>query len=193
MNLHTVQFGLMPYFQRKIVNNKFPGDVPGNILLVSIEGVEARDVSIDVIHLVFSAFCSVHKIATFEKTVGFQALIQFSDAETASLARNALDKRSIPRYLLPEHVGSCHFCISYSGHKDLNIKFQSNHSSCVVMASVTTATAAIETLEGHSTHDGGYCQLHLTYSRHIDLNVKLILIEQNCLAIQFSLRKSATH
>ncbi|XP_061350645.1 polypyrimidine tract-binding protein homolog 1-like isoform X2 [Gastrolobium bilobum] len=114
--------------RHEIVNNKSPGDIPGNVLLVTIEGVEAGDVSIDVIHLVFSAFGFVHKIATFEKTAGFQALIQFTDAETASSARNALDGRSIPRYLLPDHVGSCNLRISYSAHKDLNIKFQSNRS-----------------------------------------------------------------
>ncbi|XP_031254039.1 polypyrimidine tract-binding protein homolog 1 isoform X3 [Pistacia vera] len=114
--------------RHEIVNNKSPGDVPGNVLLVTIEGVEAGDVSIDVIHLVFSAFGFVHKIATFEKAAGFQALIQFTDAETASAARNALDGRSIPRYLLPEHVGSCHLRISYSAHTDLNIKFQSHRS-----------------------------------------------------------------
>lgn len=38
--------------RHEIVNNKGPGDVPGNVLLVTIEGVEAGDVSIDVIHLV---------------------------------------------------------------------------------------------------------------------------------------------
>ncbi|KAF9626239.1 hypothetical protein IFM89_031366, partial [Coptis chinensis] len=83
--------------RQEIVNNKSGGDVAGNVLLVTIEGVEAGDVSIDVIHLVFSAFGFVHKIATFEKAAGFQALIQFTDAETASSARNALDGRSIPR------------------------------------------------------------------------------------------------
>lgn len=114
--------------RHEIVNNKGPGDVPGNVLLVTIEGVEAGDVSIDVIHLVFSAFGFVHKIATFEKAAGFQALIQFSDAETAAAAREALDGRSIPRYLLPSHVGSCHLRISYSAHTDLNIKFQSHRS-----------------------------------------------------------------
>ncbi|GAV84009.1 RRM_1 domain-containing protein/RRM_5 domain-containing protein [Cephalotus follicularis] len=114
--------------RHEIVNNKSPGDVPGNVLLVTIEGVEAGDVSIDVIHLVFSAFGFVHKIATFEKAAGFQALIQFTDAETASSARNALDGRSIPRYLLPEHVNSCSLRISYSAHTDLNIKFQSHRS-----------------------------------------------------------------
>ncbi|KAL5722870.1 hypothetical protein ACHQM5_006333 [Ranunculus cassubicifolius] len=114
--------------RQEIVNNKSCGDVAGNVLLVTIEGVEAGDVSIDVIHLVFSAFGFVHKIATFEKAAGFQALIQFTDAETASSARDALDGRSIPRYLLPEHVGSCHLRISYSAHTDLNIKFQSHRS-----------------------------------------------------------------
>lgn len=32
------------------------------------------------------------------------------------------------RYLLPEHVESCHLRISYSAHTDLNIKFQSHRS-----------------------------------------------------------------
>ncbi|TYI63394.1 hypothetical protein E1A91_D09G014400v1 [Gossypium mustelinum] len=114
--------------RHEIVNNKSPGDTPGNVLLVTIEGVEANDVTIETIHLVFSAFGFVHKIATFEKAAGFQALIQFTDAETASSARNALDGRSIPRYLLPGHVTSCHLRISYSAHTDLNIKFQSHRS-----------------------------------------------------------------
>ncbi|XP_065026083.1 polypyrimidine tract-binding protein homolog 1-like isoform X2 [Musa acuminata AAA Group] len=83
--------------RQEIVNNKVSGEVAGNVLLVTIEGVEAGDVSIDVIHLVFSAFGFVHKIATFEKAAGFQALIQYTDAPTASEARNALDGRSIPR------------------------------------------------------------------------------------------------
>ncbi|PWA74108.1 Nucleotide-binding, alpha-beta plait [Artemisia annua] len=146
--------------RHEIVNNKGPGDVPGNVLLVTMEGVEAGDVSIDVIHLVFSAFGFVHKIATFEKTAGFQALIQFTDAATALSAREALDGRSIPRhvstmcYLLPGHVGSCNLRITYSAHTDLNIKFQSHRSSYL--------------LPGHV----GSCNLRITYSAHTDLNIK---------------------
>ncbi|KAK1284862.1 hypothetical protein QJS10_CPB20g02041 [Acorus calamus] len=83
--------------RHEIVNNKPAGDVPSNVLLVTVEGVDAGDVSIDVLHLVFSAFGFVHKITTFEKTAGYQALIQFSDVETASTAKHALDGRSIPR------------------------------------------------------------------------------------------------
>ncbi|KAF7048800.1 hypothetical protein CFC21_057482 [Triticum aestivum] len=114
--------------RQEIINNKSPGETAGNVLLVTIEGVQASDVTIDVIHLVFSAFGFVHKIATFEKAAGFQALIQYTDAPTASAAREALDGRSIPRYLLPDHVVSCHLRISFSAHKDLNIKFQSHRS-----------------------------------------------------------------
>ncbi|KHG04021.1 hypothetical protein F383_18517 [Gossypium arboreum] len=105
--------------RQEIVNNKTTADIAGNVLLVTIEGQDARLVSIDVLHLdhvkgiisngslvhpekehmcVFSAFGFVHKITTFEKTAGFQALVQFSDAETATSAKNALDGRIIPRF-----------------------------------------------------------------------------------------------
>uniref|UniRef100_A0ACD5ZYR1 Uncharacterized protein n=1 Tax=Avena sativa TaxID=4498 RepID=A0ACD5ZYR1_AVESA len=114
--------------RQEITNNKGTGDSSGNVLLVTFEGVQPNDVSIDVIHLVFSAFGFVHKIATFEKAAGFQALIQYTDAPTALEAKNSLDGRSIPRYLLPEHVSICHLRITFSAHKDLNIKFQSHRS-----------------------------------------------------------------
>ena len=38
--------------RQEIVNNKGTGDVASNVLLVTFEGVEAGDVSIDVLHLV---------------------------------------------------------------------------------------------------------------------------------------------
>ncbi|KMZ69085.1 putative Polypyrimidine tract binding protein [Zostera marina] len=114
--------------RQEITNNKSNGDVASNVLLVSVEGVEAGDISIDVLHLVFSAFGFVHKIATFEKTAGFQALVQFSDLTTATSARDSLDGRSIPRYLLQEHLGPCTLRITFSAHTDLNVKFQSHRS-----------------------------------------------------------------
>ncbi|KAG5527565.1 hypothetical protein RHGRI_028469 [Rhododendron griersonianum] len=112
--------------RHEIVNNaKGPGDVPGNVLLVTIEGVEAGDVSIDVIHLVFSAFGFVHKIATFEKAAGFQV------------------------YLLPDHVSSCHLRISYSAHTDLNIKFQSHRSRSQSAFSYTQGVEICELYSGN--------------------------------------------
>lgn len=60
--------------------------------------------------------------------VGFRALIQFNDVHTASAAKNTLNGKSIPRYLLPKRVGACNLSISYSGLTDLNIRFQSHRS-----------------------------------------------------------------
>ncbi|XP_041015010.1 polypyrimidine tract-binding protein homolog 2-like isoform X2 [Juglans microcarpa x Juglans regia] len=130
--------------RQEIVNNKTTADVAGNVLLVTIEGADARLVSIDVLHLVFSAFGFVHKITTFEKTAGFQALVQFSDTETASSAKNALDGRSIPRYLLPEHVGPCNLRITYSAHTDLSVKFQSHRSRDYTNPYLPVAPSAID-------------------------------------------------
>lgn len=130
--------------RQEIVNNKTTADTAGNVLLVTIEGNEARQVSIEVLHLVFSAFGFVHKITTFEKTAGFQALIQFSDTETASSAKNALDSRSIPRYLLPEHVGPCTLRITYSAHTDLSVKFQSHRSRDYTNPYLPVAPSAID-------------------------------------------------
>ncbi|KAF5743472.1 hypothetical protein HS088_TW08G00056 [Tripterygium wilfordii] len=130
--------------RQEIVNNKTTADVAGNVLLVTIEGSDARLVNIDVLHLVFSAFGFVHKITTFEKTAGFQALVQFSDSETASSAKNALDGRSIPRYLLPEHLGPCSLRITYSGHTDLSVKFQSHRSRDYTNPYLPIAPSAIE-------------------------------------------------
>ncbi|KAI4319985.1 hypothetical protein MLD38_033514 [Melastoma candidum] len=130
--------------RQEIVNNKTNADVAGNVLLVTIEGSDARLVSIDVLHLVFSAFGFVHKITTFEKTAGFQALVQFSDAETASSAKNALDGRCIPSYLLPDHMGPCTLRITYSAHTDLSVKFQSHRSRDYTNPYLPVAPSAID-------------------------------------------------
>ncbi|CAO2165580.1 unnamed protein product [Urochloa humidicola] len=114
--------------RQEIVNTKTTGEGSGNVLLVGMEGVAPDSVSIDVLHVVFSAFGFVHKIATFEKASGYQALIQFSDAETATSAKAALDGRCIPSYLLPELDGACTLRISYSAHSVLNVKYQSHRS-----------------------------------------------------------------
>lgn len=44
--------------RQEIVNNKTAADVAGNVLLVTIEGEDARLVSIDVLHLVSSCVCA---------------------------------------------------------------------------------------------------------------------------------------
>ncbi|XP_047969721.1 polypyrimidine tract-binding protein homolog 2 isoform X2 [Salvia hispanica] len=92
---------------------------------------------------VFSAFGFVHKITTFEKTAGFQALVQFSDSETATAAKDALDGRSIPSYLIPE-LGPCSLRITYSAHTDLSVKFQSHRSRDYTNPMLPVAPSAID-------------------------------------------------
>ncbi|XP_050386707.1 polypyrimidine tract-binding protein homolog 2 isoform X2 [Argentina anserina] len=93
---------------------------------------------------VFSAFGFVHKITTFEKTAGFQALIQFSDAQIATDAKNSLDGRNIPSYLLPDNLGPCSLRITYSGHTDLSVKFQSHRSRDYTNPYLPVAPSAID-------------------------------------------------
>ncbi|WVZ15389.1 hypothetical protein V8G54_012955 [Vigna mungo] len=126
----------------------------GNILLVTMEDVKAGDVSIDSMRSVFSEYGFVQKISTFEKNAGFQALIQFADIESASSAKEALDGEKIPRHaellhfvfnlsLLPDRISDCNFRIAYSGHRDLNIKFQSNRSRDYTDATLPVNQATI--------------------------------------------------
>jgi hypothetical protein len=44
--------------RQEIVHNKTAADVAGNVLLVTIEGEDARLVSIDVLHLVSNDMCA---------------------------------------------------------------------------------------------------------------------------------------
>ncbi|OMO50030.1 hypothetical protein COLO4_38260 [Corchorus olitorius] len=182
--------------RQEIVNNKTTADVAGNVLLVTIEGQDARLVSIDVLHL---------------------ALVQFSDAETATSAKNALDGRIIPRdytnpYLpvAPSAIdGSGQFSLGLDGKKlepESNVLLASIENmqyavtldvlqmvfsafgpvqkiamfdkngglqALIQYPDVQTAIVAKEALEGHCIYDGGFCKLHISYSRHTDLSIKV--------------------
>lgn len=89
------------------------------------------DITIEVLHLVFSAFGFVHKLATFEKAAGFQALVQYGDSQTADQVRQALDGRHIPRHVLNDTPNPPMLKLSFSQHTDLNVKFQSHRSRFV--------------------------------------------------------------
>ncbi|KAL3624023.1 hypothetical protein CASFOL_032839 [Castilleja foliolosa] len=65
-----------------------------NVLLASIENMQYA-VTVDVLNTVFSAFGTVQKIAIFEKNGGTQALIQYPDIATATVAKEALEGHCI--------------------------------------------------------------------------------------------------
>ena len=64
------------------------------------------NVTLETLHLVFSAFGYVQKIATFEKGQGFQALVQYADAETAEQVQR---HKPFPRVALQcsGHLNCC--------------------------------------------------------------------------------------
>ncbi|KAL3146648.1 hypothetical protein ABBQ32_000876 [Trebouxia sp. C0010 RCD-2024] len=115
--------------RQEIVHSKQPLDGPSNVLLVTMDNLDPTiQITIEVLHLVFSAFGFVHKLATFEKAAGFQALVQYGDSETADQVRQALDGRHIPRHVLNDHPNPPMLKLSFSQHTDLNVKFQSHRS-----------------------------------------------------------------
>ncbi|XP_068644514.1 polypyrimidine tract-binding protein homolog 2-like isoform X3 [Aristolochia californica] len=119
---------------------------------------------------VFSAFGFVHKIATFEKTAGFQALVQFSDPQTACAAKDALDGRNIPSYLLPENMGPFALKMTFSAHTDLNVKFQSHRSRDYTNPYLPVAPSAID--------GGGQCfTSHDAKKQETECNVLLVSME----------------
>ena len=68
------------------------GRLPSEHVVAYVSSCRAQphvNVTLDTLHLVFSAFGQVQKIATFEKQSGFQALVQYPDAQTAEQVRSA--------------------------------------------------------------------------------------------------------
>ncbi|MBA0817865.1 hypothetical protein Gohar_019696 [Gossypium harknessii] len=79
-------------------------------------------VTLDVLHMVFSAFGPVQKIAMFDKNGALQALIQYPDVQTAIVAKEALEGHCI------YDGGFCKLHLSYSRHTDLSIKVNNDRS-----------------------------------------------------------------
>uniref|UniRef100_A0A8R7U0D9 RRM domain-containing protein n=1 Tax=Triticum urartu TaxID=4572 RepID=A0A8R7U0D9_TRIUA len=64
-------------------------DEPNRILLVTVHHM-LYPMTVEVLHQVFSPYGFVEKIVTFQKTAGFQALIQFQSRQSAIQAAGAL-------------------------------------------------------------------------------------------------------
>ena len=113
--------------RQEIVNATSSGEQPSNVLLATLENLQPDTViTIEQLWAVFHAFGNVQKIATFEKSAGFQALVQYDDPLVAKAAKDQLDGRTIPRSILPDSRTPCQLRIAFSAHQDLNVKFQSH-------------------------------------------------------------------
>lgn len=96
------------------------GDEPNRILLVTIHHM-LYPITVEVLHQVFSPHGFVEKIVTFQKSAGFQALIQFQLKQSAITARNALQGRNI-------YDGCCQLDIQFSNLDELQVNYNNERS-----------------------------------------------------------------
>ncbi|KAI9083350.1 hypothetical protein K1719_034716 [Acacia pycnantha] len=96
------------------------GDEPNRILLVTIHHM-LYPVTVDVLHQVFSPHGIVEKVVTFQKSAGFQALIQFQSCQSAVIARSGLQGRNI-------YDGCCQLDIQFSNLDELQVNYNNDRS-----------------------------------------------------------------
>ncbi|CAO2827945.1 unnamed protein product [Amaranthus hypochondriacus] len=93
---------------------------PNRILLVSIHHV-IYPMTAEVLNQVFSPHGFVEKIVTFQKSAGFQALIQYQSRQSATSAMSALHGRNI-------YDGCCQLDVQYSNLTELQVNFNNDRS-----------------------------------------------------------------
>ncbi len=80
--------------------------------------------------MMFSTFGSVAKITMFEKAGGLQALVQMVEASATREARQQLDGRVMPPYLVPSHPGDIRLKVSFSEHASISVRYQTPRTRC---------------------------------------------------------------
>jgi len=93
---------------------------PNRILLVTIHHM-LYPITVEVLHQVFKAYGFVEKIVTFQKSAGFQALIQYNSRQEAVEAFGSLHGRNI-------YDGCCQLDIQYSNLSELQVHYNNDRS-----------------------------------------------------------------
>ncbi|KAL3572683.1 hypothetical protein D5086_026587 [Populus alba] len=101
-------------------NTQGRGDEPNRILLVTIHHM-LYPITVEVLHQVFSPHGFVEKIVTFQKSAGFQALIQYQSRQLAVQARTSLQGRNI-------YDGCCQLDIQFSNLDELQVNYNNDRS-----------------------------------------------------------------
>ncbi|KAI5597368.1 hypothetical protein POPTR_002G066000v4 [Populus trichocarpa] len=78
-------------------------------------------ITVEVLHQVFSPHGFVEKIVTFQKSAGFQALIQYQSRQCAVQARTSLQGRNI-------YDGCCQLDIQFSNLDELQVNYNNDRS-----------------------------------------------------------------
>ncbi|XP_020260067.1 polypyrimidine tract-binding protein homolog 3-like isoform X2 [Asparagus officinalis] len=119
---------------------------PNRILLVTIHTM-LYPITVEVLHQVFSPYGFVEKIVTFQKSAGFQALIQFQSQQNAVEAMNSLQGRNI-------YDGCCQLDIQFSNLSELQVNYNNERSRDFTNSSLPTEQRGRSSQAGYG--DGGY-------------------------------------
>ncbi|XP_022773411.1 polypyrimidine tract-binding protein homolog 3-like isoform X2 [Durio zibethinus] len=127
------------------------GDEPNRILLVTIHHM-LYPITVEVLHQVFSPHGFVEKIVTFQKSAGFQALIQYQGCQSAVSARTSLQGRNI-------YDGCCQLDIQFSNLDELQVHYNNDRSRDFTNPNLPTEQ------KGRSTQHPGYGDVGVGFSQ----------------------------
>nr|GEU60460.1 polypyrimidine tract-binding protein homolog 3 [Tanacetum cinerariifolium] len=128
------------------------GDEPNRILLVTIHHM-LYPITVEVLHQVFSPHGYVEKVVTFQKSAGFQALIQFQSRQNAIAARNSLQGRNI-------YDGCCQLDIQFSNLEELQVNYNNERSRDFTNPSLPSEQKGRPSQPGYGDAGVGYPQMN---------------------------------
>ncbi|KAF0925588.1 hypothetical protein E2562_017178 [Oryza meyeriana var. granulata] len=106
-------------------------------------------ITVEVLHQVFKAYGYVEKIVTFQKSAGFQALIQYQSLQEAVEAFGALHGRNI-------YDGCCQLDIQYSNLSELQVHYNNDRSRDFTNPSLPTEQRPRGSQQGYPDPGGLY-------------------------------------
>ncbi|XP_072964421.1 polypyrimidine tract-binding protein homolog 3 [Typha angustifolia] len=121
---------------------------PNRILLVTIHHM-LYPITVEVLHQVFSPHGFVEKIVTFQKSAGFQALVQYQSRQSAVQARSSLQGRNI-------YDGCCQLDIQYSNLSELQVNYNNDRSRDFTNPSLPTEQRGRSSQPGYGEAGGLY-------------------------------------
>ncbi|XP_026659359.1 polypyrimidine tract-binding protein homolog 3-like [Phoenix dactylifera] len=121
---------------------------PNRILLVTIHHM-LYPITVEVLHQVFSPHGFVEKIVTFQKSAGFQALIQYQSRQSALQASTALQGRNI-------YDGCCQLDIQFSNLNELQVNYNNERSRDFTNPSLPTEQRGRSSQSGYGDAGGLY-------------------------------------
>ncbi|XP_027924798.1 polypyrimidine tract-binding protein homolog 3-like [Vigna unguiculata] len=128
--------------------NQAREDEPNRILLVTVHHM-LYPITADVLHQVFSPHGFVEKIVTFQKSAGFQALIQYQSRQSAVAARSTLQGRNI-------YDGCCQLDIQYSNLDELQVNYNNDRSRDFTNPNLPTEQKGRSSQPGYGDAGGMY-------------------------------------